>query len=57
MMLFHTVNSLVGSRNLAVFNLVKLTSKFFYNSKDSKSALIFLALVIVDFFSNFVIFH
>jgi hypothetical protein len=39
-------------------NLVKHTSKIFKNSKDSKYVLIFsLALVVVEFFSNFVIFY
>jgi hypothetical protein len=42
------------SKILLLLNLVKHVSKFFLNSKDSKSARIFsLAFV----FSNFVIFH
>jgi hypothetical protein len=55
---FHPVNSLVVSRNLWLIllnkiglflNLLKHTSIFKYNSKDSKSVLIFPpALVVVE---------
>jgi hypothetical protein len=57
MRLFHSLNSLVVSRNLwhvtfnCFFNLVKHTSKNSLNSKDFRAVLIFLlAIAVVEFF-------
>ncbi len=65
--MFHPVNRWAVARNRwlilfhkiwSLLNLVKHTSKFFWNSKDSKSALIYyIALVVVDLILKFVLFH